>query len=98
MLPHIPRLNVIEHCANPECMKPLRYLREGTVYAFEQGDVTDRGNNIRRHGLGHYWLCGECCIDYFLEQTPERTICVAPRRPSRFIRRPPVYVEQTVHL
>ena len=41
-------------CANPNCKRELRYLREGKVYAFQLSTET---NNTR---LKHFWLCREC--------------------------------------
>ena len=45
---------MIGQCANPNCKRELRYLREGKVYAFELSTET---NNTR---LEHFWLCGKC--------------------------------------
>lgn len=45
---------MIGQCANPNCKRELRYLREGKVYAFELSTET---KNTR---LEHFWLCGEC--------------------------------------
>jgi hypothetical protein len=68
-------------------MKPLHYLREGTVYIFE---ITDGEASIRRtHQLEHYWLCGECSMDHRLERTPNREVRLVPKQPQRFVRRTP---------
>jgi len=42
---------------NPKCRKELHYLRSGRVIR-----TTHRiGNKVQ---VEHFWLCGECHIDY----------------------------------
>jgi hypothetical protein len=67
-------------------MKPLHYLREGTVYIFE---VADGEAGLRGvHRLEHYWLCGECSLDHRLERAANRELRLVPKQPARFVRRP----------
>jgi rubredoxin len=80
--------NVVDYCANSKCMKPLHYLREGTVYIFEIADGDDEGSAPSTHKLRHYWLCGECSMDHRLERTPKREVRLVPKQPQRFVRRP----------
>jgi len=70
-------------------MKPLLYLREGTVYIFEITEA-DGETGLRRthHQLEHYWLCGDCSIDFRLERTPKRELRLVPKQTQRFVRRP----------
>jgi hypothetical protein len=78
--------NVVDYCANPKCMKPLLYLREGTVYIFE---ITDGDDSARStHQLQHYWLCGECSMDHRLERTAKREVRLIAKQPQLFVRRP----------
>jgi hypothetical protein len=75
---------LVNHCANPQCCKPLHYLREGRVYVF---DVTRAaaGNNERgARRMEHFWLCGACSETYFLEQVEDRTVRITPR-PKRAV-------------
>jgi hypothetical protein len=48
---------MISQCMNPECRKELHYLRSGRVI-----------RTTRRNGgqvqVEHFWLCGECHLDY----------------------------------
>jgi hypothetical protein len=81
--------NVVDYCANPKCMKPLLYLREGTVYIFEVTEADGEAGMRRTHQLEHYWLCGECSIDHRLERTPKREVRLVPKQLQRFVRRPP---------
>jgi hypothetical protein len=70
---------MVNHCANPQCCKPLHYLREGRVYVF---DVTRSaaGNSERTaRRMEHFWLCGVCSETYFLEQVEDRTVRISPR-------------------
>jgi hypothetical protein len=77
---------VVDYCANPNCMKPLLYLREGTVYIFE---ITDGDDSARsHHQLQHYWLCGECSMDHRLERTAKREVRLVAKQPQRFVRHP----------
>ena len=83
---------MVDYCANPGCMKPLHYLREGTVFIFE---VNDSEAVIQStHQLEHYWLCGDCSSAYRLERTAEQELRLVPKQPQRFVRRPPSAVTE----
>ena len=70
------KLNMLDHCANPQCAKPLRYLREGRIFVFDSLSMPD---GIKRaHKLEHYWLCGECSKKLLLERT-QQGIRVGPK-------------------
>jgi hypothetical protein len=45
---------MVSQCANPDCRRELRYLRDGKIYAF----ATSSGNGSK--SLEHFWLFGEC--------------------------------------
>ena len=45
---------MIGQCANPNCKRELRYLRDGKIYAFQLSTGT------KHTRLEHFWLCGEC--------------------------------------
>src|SRR5437870_13101426 len=45
---------MVSHCANPDCRRELRYLRDGRIYTF----AISAGNGSK--SLEHFWLCGEC--------------------------------------
>jgi hypothetical protein len=45
---------MLSKCANPDCTKTLRYLREGKVFKIDSaGKKTPRK-------VEHFWLCGDC--------------------------------------
>jgi hypothetical protein len=70
---------MVNHCANPQCCKPLHYLREGRVYVFDvTRPVAGTGERSPRR-MEHFWLCGICCEAYFLEQVEDRTVRISPR-------------------
>jgi hypothetical protein len=70
---------MVNHCANPECCKPLHYLREGRVYVFDvTRTVTGNGERTTRR-MEHFWLCGACSESYLLEQVEDRTVRITPR-------------------
>jgi hypothetical protein len=59
-------------CANPDCRRKLRYLRDGKIYLFARRAATGS------KWLEHFWLCGECfkvmtlvCVN----QSEVRTVC-----------------------
>lgn len=69
---------MLNQCFNPDCRKPLHYLREGRVFVFgvqESGDG-EHGDGCR---LEHYWLCGACALEYALAQD-EQGIHMMKRR------------------
>ena len=45
---------MVSQCANPDCRRELRYLRDGKIYTF----ATSAGNGSK--SLEHFWLSGEC--------------------------------------
>ena len=58
---------MLNQCFNPQCRKPLHYLRDGRVFVFgvhESGDG-EHGEGSR---LEHYWLCGTCALRFGLAQ------------------------------
>lgn len=70
---------MVNNCANPECGKPLHYLREGRIYIFDvsAGAVTPGGKRLRH--LEHYWLCGACYETLILMQDADGAVRVLPR-------------------
>ena len=70
---------MVNQCANPNCGKPLHYLREGRIFVFDLPDpdvpVPVPGGRARR--LQHFWLCGPCSETMVMEQTSEMQIRVA---------------------
>ena len=70
---------MVNQCANPNCGKPLHYLREGRIFVFDLPDpnvpVPAPGGRARR--LQHFWLCGPCSETMVMEQTSEMQIQVA---------------------
>jgi len=59
---------MVQHCANPKCGKPLRYLREGRIFVFETRENSAEGSTRR---MEHFWLCGACSKTYRLEMTSD---------------------------
>jgi hypothetical protein len=45
---------MLSKCANPDCTKTLRYLREGKVFKIDSA-----GKKAPRK-VEHFWLCGDC--------------------------------------
>lgn len=76
---------MINSCFNPQCSKPLRYLREGRVFAFTVPVAAMKTGGRRTDRLEHYWLCGRCSVAMTLKQTCEGIYLVP--RPFAGIRR-----------
>lgn len=67
---------MVKHCANPNCCKPLHYLREGRIFVFDTKD-NDGNGSIRQ--LEHFWLCGACSQTLRLEKTQQGVQAVMKR-------------------
>ena len=84
---------MVSNCANPECAKPLHYLREGRIFVFEVQEKLASGTDKKpgRH-LEHFWLCGVCSMQFQVEQERDNSIRVVPRRsaPKRVLSEIPV--------
>jgi len=76
---------MVDYCANPNCMKPLHYLREGTIYIFEVEAGVGHGASPS-HRLEHYWLCGDCSAANLLERTANKELRLVPKHSLRFVR------------
>ena len=60
---------MLKSCANPQCAKPLHYLREGRIFVFDALPIAGDGDGRKAHRLEHFWLCGTCSAVMVLEQT-----------------------------
>jgi hypothetical protein len=43
---------MVGYCLNPECREELRYLRQGSFYAWDSGVATEHSE--------FFWLCSAC--------------------------------------
>ena len=71
---------MVNHCANPQCCKPLHYLREGRIFVFDVPDplaISKSGKVARR--MEHFWLCGGCSEAFTLEQNAEKNVKLTPK-------------------
>ena len=59
---------MMDRCANPACAKPLVYLREGRVFAFDVAAQSDGTGFKKTRHLEHFWLCGACARSMILVQ------------------------------
>ena len=59
---------MMDRCANPACAKPLVYLREGRVFAFDVAVQSDGTGFKKTRHLEHFWLCGACARSMILVQ------------------------------
>jgi hypothetical protein len=71
---------MVNHCANPECSKPLHYLREGRIFVFDVPDplAPPKAGKIV-HRMEHFWLCGNCSEAFTLAQGTERNVHIMPK-------------------
>jgi len=47
---------MLSKCANPLCVVPFRYLREGRIFNVE----IKKGDNYGQIKIEHFWLCANC--------------------------------------
>ena len=59
---------MMDRCANPACAKPLVYLREGRVFAFDVAAQSDGTGFKKTRHLEHFWLSGACARSMILVQ------------------------------
>ncbi len=76
---------MVSNCANPNCGKPLHYLREGRIFVFDVPTGIEGPNGKRTRRLEHFWLCGECAQKMVMQQSAEGIRAVS-RPQSRFRR------------
>lgn len=71
---------MVSQCANPECGKPLHYLRDGRIFLLEFEVRAADGDLGRR--AEHFWLCGKCAAEFEVKQSGPG-VEVVRRFPSR---------------
>lgn len=77
------------HCANPSCLIPLGYLREGRIFQFEVRPQVSTELPSQRSELStarrissklhHFWLCGKCSSTLTLAFDVIRGVVIRPR-------------------
>jgi hypothetical protein len=65
---------MVSQCANPDCRRELRYVRDGKIYAF----AVSTGNGSK--SLEHFWPCGECSKKMTLTCLSPSEVRIARRR------------------
>lgn len=61
---------MVDRCANPQCAKPLHYLRDGRIFVFDV-DEKNGPSGKRSYHVEHYWLCDLCSQTLTVERTIE---------------------------
>ena len=76
---------MVNTCANPECHKPLLYLRDGIVYLFSSKDAYSHPGAIADAALPkkHFWLCGACAEVWSLKTDRNGSVQLMPRAKRR---------------
>ncbi len=64
---------MVNQCANPNCRKPLHYLRDGRVFLFSRKNSAAENRKLP-HRLEHYWLCGTCVKEWTLQMDNENGV------------------------
>ncbi len=77
---------MVNNCANPQCNKPLHYLRDGRVFVFDVAGARIGPDGKRERQLEHYWLCGDCAPLMVVEYTPESGVMTRGKTASRSMR------------
>jgi len=55
---------MVSKCANPDCGKPLHYLRDGKIFLLQMR-ASDEKSTKR---VEHFWLCGDCTANFDVRQ------------------------------
>jgi hypothetical protein len=63
---------VVSECLNPDCRRPLVYLRSGRVVRVTRGSDDDLH-------IEHFWLCGDCYLRFDFLFLPGGEVQVAAR-------------------
>ncbi len=71
---------MVNNCANPNCNKPLHYLRDGRVFVFDVASKQLGADGKRLRQLEHFWLCGDCEPTMIVEYNHDHGVTVLPRR------------------
>jgi hypothetical protein len=76
---------MVNTCANPECRKTLRYLRDGIVYLFSSKSTYSHPGAIADAALPkeHFWLCGACAETWALKTDRKGSVQMIPRAKRR---------------
>jgi hypothetical protein len=74
---------MVSNCANPNCAKPLHYLREGRIFVFDVAAAGSAPGGKRLRRIEHYWLCGECSQTMTVVSSTEGVRVVARPRTRR---------------
>lgn len=82
---------MVGSCANPQCAKPLHYLRDGRIFIFDVADASAGPGGKRLHHLDHYWLCGLCSQTLILLQEGHGVRIVPKPQARRFDAYPDPY-------
>ncbi len=70
---------MVSHCANPNCQKPLHYLREGKVFLFSRKNASKQNSKMLQV-LEHHWLCGDCAREWTLTMDGEDGVQLQRRK------------------
>ena len=74
---------MVNQCANPQCSKPLHYLREGRIFVFDvpDGQSAEKIGGAKGRRMEHYWLCGSCSETLVLKHSKEDGLKLLSRPP-----------------
>jgi hypothetical protein len=73
---------MVNHCANPNCNKPLHYLRDGKVFLFSRKNSPQQNSNPLQL-MEHFWLCGECARQWTLTMDENQGVHLSERKRQR---------------
>jgi len=85
---------MLSQCANSQCSKPFRNLREGKLFRMEVASsprghtaATSMRPKLRQPKHEHYWLCDDCATHWTLIPHQMQGIEMSPlRKPMGTVR------------
>jgi|HubBroStandDraft_6_1064221.scaffolds.fasta_scaffold23120_3 hypothetical protein len=70
-------LTMISSCANLACNAPFDY-RQGQLFRFHKAHRVDE-KPPNTHSVQHFWLCGNCSLEYTLLYTDKLGVLLCNR-------------------
>ena len=76
---------MLAKCANPSCLTPLIYLREGKIFMMEYSappQVRGAGPALVKPStrVEHFWLCGPCSAEMTITYDKQHGMSVVPKQ------------------
>jgi hypothetical protein len=70
---------MLSKCANPECLAPFIYLRDGRLYQIDTAAGPQLVTKSKpAHRIEYFWLCGQCASSMTLSFQRGKGVVMVP--------------------